>query len=65
MKKQCKYFPNNHYTQVFIRPLTVTKLKTLGQLRNRSVARLNVHIVKSGIMTVAEKFLKNIPQMKL
>ena len=26
---------------------------------------MNVHIVKSGIMIVAEKFLKNISQMKL
>ena len=43
------YFPyeNNHvsifpttYTRVFIKPRTVTKLRTLDQLRHRSVARL-------------------------
>ena len=33
------YFSNNTYTGVFIKPRTVTKLRTLGQLRHRSVAR--------------------------
>ena len=37
-KKKVKYFPNDSYTGVFIRPRTVTKLRTLGQLRHRSVA---------------------------
>ena len=37
-KKKAKYFPNDSYTGVFIRPRTVTKLRTLGQLRHRSVA---------------------------
>ena len=32
------YFPNNSYTGVFIKPRTVTKLRTLGQLRHRNVA---------------------------
>ena len=40
-KKKVKYFPNDSYTGVFIRPRTVTKLRTLGQLRHRSVARSN------------------------
>ena len=40
MKKQCKYFSNNSYTGVFIKPGIVTKLRTLGQLRRRSVASL-------------------------
>ena len=35
-----KYFSNNSYTGVFIRPRTVTKLRTLSQLRHRSVASL-------------------------
>ena len=35
------YFPNDSYTGVFIRPRTVTKLRTLGQLKHRSVATLN------------------------
>ena len=39
-KKQCKYISNNSYTGVFIRPRTVTKLRTLGKLRHRSVAKL-------------------------
>ena len=39
-KKKVKYFPNDSYTGVFVRPRTVTKLKTLGQLRHRSVAIL-------------------------
>ena len=38
-KKNVKYISNNSYTRVFIRPRTVTKLRTLGQLRHRSVAR--------------------------
>ena len=38
MKKEVKYFPNDSYTGVFVRPRTVTKLRTLGQLRHRSVA---------------------------
>ena len=37
-KKNVKYISNNSYTRVFIRPRTVTKLRTLGQLRHRSVA---------------------------
>ena len=37
-KKYVKYICNNSYTRVFIRPRTVTKLRTLGQLRHRSVA---------------------------
>ena len=41
-KKKVKYFPNDSYTGVFIRPRTVTKLRTLGQLRHRSVARSNL-----------------------
>ena len=36
MKK--RMFSKNSYTGVFIRPRTVTKLRTLGQLRHRSVA---------------------------
>ena len=40
-KKKVKYFPNDSYTGVFIRPRTVTKLRTLGQLRHRSVAKSN------------------------
>ena len=39
-RKKVKYFPNDSYTGVFIRPRTVTKLRTLGQLRHRSVASL-------------------------
>ena len=38
MKKQCKYFSKNAYTEVFIKPRTLTKLRTFGQLRRRSVA---------------------------
>ena len=41
-KKNVKYFPNDSYTGVFIRPRTVTKLRTLGQLRHRSVANLGL-----------------------
>ena len=46
-KKKVKYFPNDSYTGVFIRPRTVTKLRTLGQLRHRSVAntQYNLHSV--------------------
>ena len=40
-KKNVKYICNNSYTRVFIRPRTVTKLRTLGQLRHRSVASLD------------------------
>ena len=39
-KKKVKYFPNDSYTGVFIRPRTVTKLRTLVQLRHRSVANI-------------------------
>ena len=38
-KKNVKYICNNCYTRVFIRPRTVTKLRTLRQLRHRSVAK--------------------------
>ena len=38
--KKVKYFANDSYTGVFIRPRTVSKLRTLGQLRHRSVASL-------------------------
>ena len=37
-KKNVKYFSKNSYTGVFIRPRTMTKLRTSGQLRHRSVA---------------------------
>ena len=37
-KRRLSIFPNDSYTGVFIRPRTVTKLRTLGQLRHRSVA---------------------------
>ena len=40
-KTNVKYISNNSYTRVFIRPRTVTKLRTLGQLRHRSVAILD------------------------
>ena len=40
-KKNVKYICNNSYTRVFIRPRTVTKLRTLGQLRHRSVVTAN------------------------
>ena len=33
-----KHFSNNSYTGVFIKPLTVIKLRTLGQLRHVSGA---------------------------
>ena len=36
-----KYLSNNSYTGVFIKPRTVTKLRTLVQLRHISVATLN------------------------
>ena len=39
-KKNVKYISNNSNTRFFIRPRTVTKLRTLGQLRHRSVAML-------------------------
>ena len=41
-KENVKYISNNSYTRVFIRPRTVTKLRTLGQHRHRSVARMYV-----------------------
>ena len=44
-KKNVKYISNNSYTRVFIRPRTVTKLRTLGQLRHRSVATCR-HVAK-------------------
>ena len=39
-KKKFKYFSNNSYTGVFIKPQTVNKLRTLGHLRHRSVANI-------------------------
>ena len=39
-EKKCKYFSNNSYTKVFIKPRTVTKLRTLGEIRHRSVATI-------------------------
>ena len=38
MKKQLKYFSNNSKTVFFMKPRTLTRLGTLGQLRHRSVA---------------------------
>ena len=37
-KKNAEYFSNNSYTGVFIKPRTVTMLRTLVQLRHRSAA---------------------------
>ena len=44
-KKNVKYISNNSYTRVFIRPRTVTKVRTLGQLRHRSVAKVYVYLL--------------------
>ena len=46
-KKNVKFVCNNSYTRVFIRPRTVTKLRTLGQLRHRSVANM-LEVVRLG-----------------
>ena len=47
MKKEDLVFPNDSYTGVFIRPRTVTKLRTLGQLRHRSVAISRAAVYKT------------------
>ena len=54
-KKKVKYFPNDSYTGVFIRLRTVTKLRTLGQLRHRSVATLGLDLLYKLCFTLSTK----------
>ena len=49
------YFPNNSYTRVFIKPRTLTKLRTLGQLRHRNVA-----IMDQAVSFHVTVYIKNI-----
>ena len=61
-KKNVKYFSNISYTGVFIRHRTVTKLRTLGQLRHRSVATIGIAFLLTRLYATSLIMLDNMPQ---